>query len=322
MPPSSRSYFAASLVAPLLLTFVFAADAGSDPVALQSAELGRAGITIAELHAFSLTPSVTAIGAVLDPGPVIKISGQIATADAQVAGAKAKVVLEIQQQDQAAALYQRHVLALAEYQKAEQDLASSQSALAVDRAKRAALLARTEAEWGTTMAAALRTNGDPLPQLAAGKTVLVGLSLPPGIMLADPPAAAEAKAAGIRIALRLIGPVPTMIGGYPGQGILYQANAQPGIPIGTVVSASLPNGPERKGVLVPSSAVTWQSGRSIAFRVGPDNRVEPVAVATDTPAEGGYFVTVALSPGDRVVVHGAALLLGAGNSSNADEDGD
>jgi len=322
MPPSNRCYFTTSLVAQLLLTFAFTADAGSGPVALHKDELGRAGITIAELHALSLTPSVPAIGAVLDPGPVIQISGRIATVDAQVAGAKAKVVLEIQQQAQAATLYQRHVLALAEYQKAEQDLASSQSALAVDQAKRAALLAQTETEWGTTMAAALRTNGDPLPQLAAGKTVLVGLSLPPGVTLATPPPAAEAKAAGARFALRLIGPVPTMIGAYPGQGFLYEADAQAGVPIGTIVSATLPNGPERSGVLVPSAAVTWQSGHSIAFRVGPDNRVEPVAVATDTPAEGGYFVTATLSPGDRVVVHGAALLLGAGTGSDADEDGD
>jgi len=309
------------LVALFLFVLAFGARAGSSAPP-SSAEFDRAGIAVATLHALSMTPSVRAVGEVLDPDPAIQLAGQIAMMDAQVAGAKAKVVLELQQQAQASALYQRKVLALAGYQKAEQDLANSQSVLAVDRANRSALLARTEAEWGATMAAALRTNGDPLPQLAAGKTVLVGLGLPPGVTLADPPAAAEADAAGTRFQVRLIGRVPTMIGAYPGQGILYQADAQPGVPIGTTVSASLPNGPERKGVLVPSSAVIWQAGHSVAFRVGPDNRIEAVPVATDAPAKGGYFVTAGLSPGDRVVVRGAAFLLGAGNSSDGDADGD
>lgn len=303
------------------MTGACGAAAGGNDIAGPS-DFARAGIAVARLQALSITPTVRAVGEVLDPTRAIKAAGEIARANALVAGAKAKVDLEVEQQGQAEALYQRHVLALAQLQKAEQDLANSQSALAVNRANRSALLARTEAEWGPAMAAALRTNGDPLPQLATGKAMLVGLSLRPGENIPDPPATAESEADGIQFELHLIGRVPTMIGAYPGEGILYQADAQPGIPVGASVSASLPHGAKRTGVLVPASAVTWQAGRSIVFRLGPHHGFEPVPVATDVPTHGGYLVTAELSPGDSVVVQGASLLLAAGSHPKPDADGD
>jgi hypothetical protein len=311
----SGTIFAASagLVA-LAMSVACGVQAKSDDVA--GSGFTDAGIAVARLEAFSFTPTMQAIGEVLNPAPAIQIAGEIATSNAQVAGAKAKVVLEVEQQGQAQALYKRQVLALAQFQKAEQDLASSQAVLAVDRANRSALLARIEAEWGPAMAAALKGNSDPLPQLATGKAILVGLSLPPGVAIADPPAIAKAEASGIRFKLRLIGRVPSTIGAYPGEGILYRADAQPGLPVGATVAASLATGPQRQGVLVPSSAVTWQAGHSLVFRSGLDHHFRPVPITTDAPAPGGYFVTGPLSPGDQVVVRGAGFLLGAGRKSD------
>jgi hypothetical protein len=306
------------------LAIVIAAGtrANSDDIE-ESGGFSHAGIAVARLQALSFTPSVRAIGEVLNPSVAIQTAGEIATLNAQVAGAKAKVVLEVEQQSQALALYKRQVLALAELQKAEQDLANSQAVLAVDRANLSALLARTEAEWGTAMAAALRTNSDPMPQLAAGKAMLVGLSLPPGVVISNPPSTAKAEASGIHFELRLIGRVPSTIGGYPGEGILYQADAQPGVPVGATVVSSLVTGSQRKGVLVPSSAVTWRAGHPIVFRLGPDHRFAPVSVTTDAPTHGGYFVSASLSPGDQVVVRGASFLLGVGKQSHpAPSDGD
>ena len=275
-----------------------------------------AGIATATLHTARASRSIPALGSVLDPAPLLRLSGQIAIINAQVAGAKAKVVLEKQQMAQASALYRRRqVISLADYQKAAEDLAANQAALAVARAKQRSLLAQTEAEWGAAMSAAIRADGDPLPQLAAGTAMLVGLSLPPGTTLAAPPRQVEAEAGGIRFALRLIGPVPKMLGGYPGQAFLYDTAAQSGVPIGTIVSAALPAGPERTGVLVPWSAVLWQNGRAIVFRAAAGHRFEPVPIATDIPTASGYLVSQRLSRGDRVVVRGAALLLGAANKS-------
>ena len=288
---------------------------------ISAPEAERAGIAFATLQPAQLARSIPALGSVLDPVPFIRLSGKIAVIDAQVAGAKAKVVLEKQQMAQASALYRRRqVIPLAEYQKAEEDLAANDAVLAEARAKRKSLLAQTEAGWGTAMAAALGADSDPLPQLATGKVMLVGLSLPPGTTLAAPPHQVDAESAGIRFPLHLIGRVPKMLGGYPGQAFLYDAAAQPGVPIGTIVSASLPAGPQHAGVLVPWSAVLWQNGRAVVFRAAAGHRFDAVPIATDIPTESGYLVSSRLSRGDRVIVRGAALLLGAANKSGRDED--
>lgn len=271
----------------------------------------RAGILVATLPETRMAKSIAAVGVVLDPAPLIQLSGQIATLDAEIDGAKAKVVLEEQQMAQASALF-RHgqIISLSDYQKAAQDLAASQSVLAVAQAKRKTMDQRIQATWGATVATILRGGGDPLPQLAAGAEMLIGLSLPPGSTLAEPPRDIEAQAADIRFSARLIASIPRMLDSFPGQAILYQAAAQPGIPIGAAVSASLPTGAERAGVLVPWSAVLWKGGQALVFRATDDDHFEPVPIATDVPTAGGYFVAAPLAQDNRIVVRGAALLLG------------
>jgi multidrug efflux pump subunit AcrA (membrane-fusion protein) len=296
----------------MLVALTIAGSAAADSAILNGSTIKRAGIIVERLRAAHMAPSIAALGVVLDPAPLLQLSGQIATLEAEIAGAKAKVVLEKQQMAQASALYRsRQIISLATYQKAVEDLAANQAALAVARTKRAALLAQTGASWGPVVTAILRKDGAPLPQLAANKAMLVGVSLPPGVTLAAPPQHVMAEAAGIHFDLDLIGPVPGMLGGYPGQSFLYEAAATPGVPIGTTVSASLPAGPQRAGIVVPWSAVLWQDGHALVFRAASGHRFEPVPIATDIPAAGGYFVSALLAPGDRVVVHGAGLMLGA-----------
>lgn len=312
------------VLAALLIGSPVAAHAASPQTVLSPAAMARAGVAVAALQAIRTAPTIAAIGVVLDPAPLIQLSGQIAMLDAQIDGAKAKVVLEQQQMAQASALFKHgQVISMTDYQKAAQDLAASQSALAVARARRESLDRQTQATWGQTVAAIVRSDGEPLPQLAAGKAMLVGLSLPPGTSLATPPREVEAEAYGIRFTARLIAPVPRMLGGFPGQAILYQAAAQPGIPIGATVSASLPTGAARAGVLVPWSAVLWKGDKALVFRSVADGRFEPVPIATDVPTAGGYFVVAPLAQGNRIVVRGAALLLGGPpKPTGGDEDDD
>jgi hypothetical protein len=296
--------------AALFFGLLIASQAAAGPIVIGKRTRQHAGIVLATLQPSRMRRSIPALGAVLDAAPLIRLSGDIATLEAQVAAAQAKVVLERQQMSQASALFKHQTTSLANYQKAAEDLAANEALLAVAQAKRAAQLAATQATWGTIMAGILRHDGKPLPQLVAGTALLVGLSLPPGTTLASPPQHAEAEAAGIRFPLRLIGPVPGMVGRYPGQSFLYQAAAQPGVPVGMTVSVSLVAGPERTGVLVPGSAVLWRHGHALVFRASKGDRYEPVRIATDVPSGSGYFVTTNLAAGNRVVVRGGDLLLG------------
>lgn len=311
--------------AALLVVLPIAAHAGSKQTRLSAAAMARAGIAVATLHTVRMAQSIHAIGVVFDPTPLIQLSGQIATLDAQIDGAKAKVILEQQEMAQASALYKHgQFISLTDYQKAAQDLAASGSALAVAHAKRKTLDQQIRATWGATTAAIVSSDGEPLPQLAAGKAMLLGISLPPGTSLLTPPREVAAEAQGIHFTARLVAAVPRMLGGFPGQAILYQAAAQPGIPIGATVSASLPAGGERAGVLVPWSAVLWKGDKALVFQAA-DGHFEPVPIATDAPTAGGYFVAAPLAQGSQVVVRGAALLLGgppkpAAGGEEDDED--
>ena len=296
--------------AALLVVLPIAAHAGSAQMTLSPAAMARAGIAVATLHTVRMAPSIPAVGVVLDPAPLIQLSGEIAATEAAVSEAKAKVALEGKLSARSVQLYQGRLSSALEYEKARAALGAAQITLALALTKRRLLLAQTEADWGPVVTAALRGGGEPLPQIASHTAMLVGLSLPPGKFLIAPPREVEAQAQGIRFTVRLIAAVPRMLRGFPGQAILYKAPAQPGIPIGATVSASLPTGPERTGVLVPWSAVLWKGDKAIVFRAADGGHFEPVPIATDAPTEGGYFVAAPLAPGNQVVVRGAALLLG------------
>jgi hypothetical protein len=303
---------------PLLAALAVAVPAAAGPLTASGPAIARAGIVVARLRAARKAPALTALGVVLDPAPLLRLRGSIESAEAAVAAAGDRLALAQKLAARSAQLYgQGRLISALAYERAKGAVSAAAIALAAARARRAALLAETGARWGARMTAALRANGAPLPQVASGTAMLVGLSLPPGVRLAAPPRRAEGEAAGTRFALRLIGPVPGMLGGYPGQSFLYEAAAMTGVPIGASVSASLPTGPQSLGALVPWSAVLWQGGRALVLRAGSGNRFEPVPIATDMPAAGGYFVSAALAAGDRVVVRGAALLLDAGGQAPA-----
>lgn len=295
----------------LLLTGLpIAGPAAASPAIISTHASERAGIVVATLQASRIAPSIPALGVVLDAAPLVRLSGSVATLNAQVAAAEAKVALERQQMAQASDLYKRQTTSLADYQKAEEDLAANEAILAQARAKRASQLAEMEATWGSAMAHILHEGSDPLPQLVAGKTMLVGLSLQPGTKLTTPPQDVEGEAAGSRFSLRLIGSVPGMLGGYPGQSFLYQGAAQHAVPVGAVVTASMAAGPERPGVLVPGSAVVWQNGHAFVFQTRDGTHFEPVRISTAAPSGDGYFVSAELTAGSRIAVRGGGVLLG------------
>jgi hypothetical protein len=301
---------------------IAAATAASGQTVLSRAAIVRGGIEVATLHRVRVARSLPALGVVLDPAPLLRLSGKIAAAEAAVAAAEARVGLAQKLAARSSQLYRGRLNSALDDERMQAELGTARIALAAARATGQSLLAQTEATWGPVVTAMLRDGGGPLPLIAAGKIMLIGLSLPPGRTIAAPPPAAEAQAAGTRFALQLVGPVPKMLGAYPGQSLVYRAAAQPGVPIGATVTASLPAGPERIGVVVPWSAVLWQHGRAMVFRAAAGNRFERVPIATDFPTAGGYLVSQRLSRGNRIIVRGAAALLGAGSQKSPRDDGD
>ncbi|MGH7030565.1 MAG: hypothetical protein ACREEZ_09085, partial [Stellaceae bacterium] len=155
-----------------------AAAAGA--AVLSPAAIERAHIVVENLHPAQVARSLAALGVVLDPAPLFRLRGQIATAGVSVSEAKAKVALDQRLSERSAQLYHGRLISALDYARMQGELGAALNALAAAQASRAALLAEAGARWGMAMAAALDGGGDPLPQLAAGTAMLIGLSLPPG----------------------------------------------------------------------------------------------------------------------------------------------
>ncbi|HSH72998.1 MAG TPA: hypothetical protein VK974_08095 [Methylophilaceae bacterium] len=63
------------------------------------------------------------------------------------------------------------------------------------------------------------------------------------------------------------------------------------------------------GVLVPSSAVVWYSGKAWVYKKQAADKFIRLPISTETEATGGWFNVGYFKPGDEVVISGAQLLL-------------
>jgi hypothetical protein len=117
-------------------------------------------------------------------------------------------------------------------------------------------------------------------------------------------------AVGTPVEARLIGPAPEADPLTRQPAYLYRSRARwAGAVSGTAVTASVPDGAEAKGVLVPDAAVVqWEGLAWTYLRRGPGEYAR-VRVPTDQPAPGGWVAGPPLEPGDSVVVIGVQELL-------------
>lgn len=118
--------------------------------------------------------------------------------------------------------------------------------------------------------------------------------------------------AAARVPARLVGPAPEADPVTRRAAYLYRADrawpgATPGTPAVAFVSRPADSG-SVSGAFLPQSAVVQWQGLTWAYRAR-EGRFERVRVATDRPADGGWLVEGALTPGDSVVVRGAEELL-------------
>jgi hypothetical protein len=77
------------------------------------------------------------------------------------------------------------------------------------------------------------------------------------------------------------------------------------------------HGVAREGVIVPESAAVWWEGRAWIYRQTGATTFARQEISTGDPVSGGWFVTSALSPGDKVVTTGGESLLSTELGSQA-----
>lgn len=314
-----------------LVALAWAIHADAATIHLDSHDVATAGIKTVVLVESLHAQELAAQGTVLDPAAIMQTKSRLVTADANVATARAEMMFASEQAAQNRKLYtEGHNISLSVLQQSIATADSAAAALTAAQTKQAAEKTAALTQWGPVMTRAMQGNAPIMDNIANGSVTVVGVSLPPGSTLSQLPATATANLAASTYDMTLIGGIPGMLGGIPGEALLYSMPTQRNVPIGTYLNVGVPTGSEIKGVTVPASAIIWQDGKPIVYRANAAGNFEPIDISSESPVQGSYFIASGLTAGDHIVTQGAELLAAAptapaivkAKAGNADRDDD
>lgn len=312
-------YFAMTVVAAAAVGHASAQPLAS--VSLDTKAMVAGNIRTAVLPRVERARRTTAYGIVLDPGPLLDLSTQIATARSRLVAVHATATLARSEAARAAQLYRnRHNISLAALQAAEAQRQVAQARERTARARLVGIEAHARTDWGAVLAAAATSVDGALPALASGKRQLVEVSLPLGQSIQALPAKATAVTpGGRRVLLSVVSRAPRAAAGVAGPAFYYFMKAHDSAPIGTPLTVTLSRSDTVAGVLIPFSAVVWRDGRAFAYYQTGPGTFKPAPIRISSPSRDGYFVPptdgAALNPGQRIVISGTALLFSASESA-------
>ncbi len=288
-----------------------AADAAPGaPLALDKEQVAKLGLVLQPAAAATYRAEVEAFGQVWSHEAIAQLAAEVATAEA-AARQSAAALARIQ------ALAQTPGAFPADAQEgAQRQAATDAAALQLAHRRLSALL-------GDRMPAQMAGAG--LADLASGRVKLVKITFPLGNGPRQVPAGLRLLPLGDAAATkgwqaRAVWEAPSD-SSVPGYSVWATASGD-GLLEGDRLVARVPTGPAQAGVLVPDSAVLVSEDRLWCIVEKPEGTFRRVAIDTRRPVDAGYVVGGALAANDRIVVHGAGLLLarmmGAGAGAEAE----
>jgi hypothetical protein len=309
-----------------------AASTAPGTVVVTRAQQTASGIDTQTLPMIRFQPETSTYASVLDPGPLLRLRGQLRSALGQTDAARAEAAASGREYRRLALLNsQGHNVSdkVTEAARAawEADRAHLQSAQALLSAARDTARSR----WGGVLTNwALAARSPDLDALGSAQQVLLSVASPrSGAMrsLAATIRVVVPGTGGREITAQLISPSPLADPLTQSPTYFYRA-ARAGLRAGMRIDAYSPAGAAVAGVTIPNSAVVWYANRPWAYVQSDETHFTRREVDVDTPAPGGWFVARGWRGGERVVVKGAALLLSqefqpppqAGGSSEDDDD--
>jgi hypothetical protein len=276
------------------------ADALLVRVSLDAEDRDRIGLAVALLEAGMYQERIEGQAVVLDAQLAVELMANWTAAEAAARQSRAA-------RNRAAALFDADAAGSREaLESAERQAATDSAALEIARAKATIAYGNT-APW---LDASRRAAS--LAALRDGTAVLVRASFP-GEKLSEAPAELVLQGLGSRrddqrivVADPWFGPADPSV---PGSVLLAWVSPAEGLVAGARLAATLADGDELGGVVVPASAVVLAGGSAWCYRVVEDDAFQRTAVDLGRPLGDGYFQASGFSPGDDVVVAGAGLLL-------------
>jgi hypothetical protein len=276
-----------------------------------SADAQRAnGVEATVLRKVHYRQQLQAFGTVLDLEPLTNLSNSYVAAVSARQIAQARLAASKAAFDRAEALYKVQGASTAQTQAAEMTFRSDEATVAAADSQLNSMTATAQQAWGAMLARGLIDRTPMFVRLIERREVLVQVTLPPGRVMANQPAAASAELAdGSRASLAFVSLATRTDPRIQGLSFFYTAAAETRLLPGMSVVVLVPSDVAIDGVVVPGASVVWWRGRAwIYLRRDPDHFARQ-EIATDLPtAEGGYVVR-SLDDGSEVVTQGAQMLL-------------
>ena len=166
-----------------------------------------------------------------------------------------------------------------------------------------------EQQWGGVVAKWAMDGSPELDRILGMHEVLIQVTLPFGQSYSAPKTILVEVPGRTRAEATLISAFPRVDPRIQGRSFLYSAPAQPDFTPGVNLVSHFAVGNSTHGVVVPASAVVWSEGKAWAYLQTGARQFSRRELATDSPVDGGYFVTAGFSTANKVVTKGAQSLL-------------
>jgi len=291
-------------------------EAGSTIVTLSPATQAQSDIQTTPLKAATHQDGVYSYGSVISIEPLIALRTQYLAAKAEADVARASLANSRREHARLQQLNQddrnisdRAVMAAEAVWKADEAKVAAAESAAIS------MRANIRQAWGDVLANEITAQqpGESLKRLLQHQDALLQVTLPfdypepkPGSVLTVSPAGSQGKP----VSARFVSASPQADPALQGKTYFYRAPANE-LRAGMRVMIRMPSqdGKPAKGVIVPDNAVIWYGGQAWIYRKEGEDRFIRHAIATDKEAEGGWFNSGTLNPGQSVVTQGAQLLL-------------
>lgn len=269
----------------------------------------RLELKIAALQEASMRETLSAPAVVISVQDLVTLRTSYVEAQGRLEKARANAEVARKEYDRVKALFRD------DQNASQKALQAAEGASRVDAAEVRAASAELDLQasavrenWGNVVEKWLTSGGSALRDVLDLRMMLVQITLPAGQTEAPKTVSLEMPGAVFARA-NFISLFPRVDPRLQGTSLLYMLPARPGLAPGVNLVAHLSIGRSLQGVIVPDAAVVWWGGKAWMYQLIGPNRFTRRAVTTVAPAGKGFFVAHAFSPGDRVVVGGAQLLL-------------
>lgn len=261
----------------------------------------QADIQVKRTNAAPYQRQVQGYGSVLDLESFTNLSNTIANAKGQLAVAQAKLNASQAAFKRAQALHDKsQTISTAQFQTVEATYRSDEASAKAAQVKTQNASASAYQAWGPVLGRSL-TDGTALARdLIQRKKVLVQVTLPVGVSLAQAPRTASIETTtGQRVRIEFVSPATRTDPKIQGVSFFYTADAASGALPGMNVIALLPVGQPIAGVAIPAAAVVWlQGGAWVYLRTTADTFTRH-EIPTRLPRPNGGYVVPALPTAPR-----------------------